>query len=500
MLALLGGATLWIWGDRLTLAGEGERAAGLEIRVRGAEPVSSPEYQVVLETMRSQLNADPGVASVEAGPMGRDGRTTSLRAVLSGDASERDATVDRLQDGLDPGPLKISFAGQAGDLDDAREGAAHDLRLLALGLPLVLLLAAYLGPPLFAAAVLASAAAIGVAAAVAVAAAGLLDSPVMALTGIGAIGLVLPLELFLLLRAGVPRRAVSGGALVAALAFAALAVLGVGYVRSIALGGAIAAVLAAPAAIAASTGFGQTEPTTGRGTLQGLLRNLAAAIRWSRPVAAGIAALAVLTLLLVAVPATRLETVSLTSPFAPAISAVELGACAAIAVLGGALVAAMLSRSPALSLALALTAVLPAAAATGTVVLVFEDGRLETLLDYNSSGGLSLGALATAVAALVAIGLARGTALLVALRRRRGESAEDRLLDAISATGAAAALVSGVGAALAIALLGSGHDFLKQFGATMSVGLLLDLIAVRALIAPALLRVAGTGTAANVGQ
>jgi hypothetical protein len=34
----------------------------------------------------------------------------------------------------------------------------------------------------------------------------------------------------------------------------------------------------------------------------------------------------------------------------------------------------------------------------------------------------------------------------------------------------------------------------------MSVGLLLDLIAVRALIAPALLRVAGTGTAANVGQ
>ena len=296
--AALGAAALAIGGDRLTLAGEGNGRARLEIQVRGTQAVDSPSYQVVLETMLSQLETDPGVASARRGGVSPDGRATSLEVDLRGDSSERDDTVDRLQASLDPGPLELTFAGQAGDLHEAREGAIRDLRLLLLAFPAVLLLAAFLSPPVFLRAVLAAAAAI------VVLIAPLLDSPAMALTGIAPIGLLLPLELFLLLRAGAPRRAVSGASLVATVASVSLVALRVGYLTSIGIGAALASLSAAPAAIVASSSLAPGRSPAGRGGGGGVLRGLAAAIRWSRPAAAGIALMAVLVLLIVSVPAT----------------------------------------------------------------------------------------------------------------------------------------------------------------------------------------------------
>jgi predicted RND superfamily exporter protein len=77
------------------------------------------------------------------------------------------------------------------------------------------------------------------------------------------------------------------------------------------------------------------------------------------------------------------------------------------------------------------------------------------------------------------------------LREWRCSGRGDPALDAISVAGAAAALTSAVGAALALALLGSGLPFVKQFGTAMALGLAADLIAVRALLAPAVLRLGG---------
>jgi hypothetical protein len=129
--------------------------------VREPQAVDSPSYQVVVEAMLSQLETDPGVASARRGGVSPDRRATSLEVDLLGDASERDDTVARLRASLDSGPLELTFAGQAGELHEAREGAIHDLRLLLLALPAVLLLAAFLTPPVFLRAVLAAAAAIG---------------------------------------------------------------------------------------------------------------------------------------------------------------------------------------------------------------------------------------------------------------------------------------------------------------------------------------------------
>jgi hypothetical protein len=160
-VAALGAVALAVGGDRLTLAGEGKGRARLEIKVREPQAVDSPSFQVVLEAMLSQLETDPGVSSARRRGVSPNRRATSLEVDLLGDASERDDTVARLQTSLDPGPLELTFAGQAGDLHEAREGAIHDLRLLLLALPAVLLLAAFLTPPVFLRAVLAAAAAIG---------------------------------------------------------------------------------------------------------------------------------------------------------------------------------------------------------------------------------------------------------------------------------------------------------------------------------------------------
>jgi MMPL family len=88
-------------------------------------------------------------------------------------------------------------------------------------------------------------------------------------------------------------------------------------------------------------------------------------------------------------------------------------------------------------------------------------------------------------------GLARGAALLIPLREWCRNGHADPALDAISVAGAAAALTSAVGAVLALALLGSGLPFVKQFGTAMALALAADLIAVRALLAPAVLRFGG---------
>jgi uncharacterized membrane protein YdfJ with MMPL/SSD domain len=147
--------------------------------------------------------------------------------------------------------------------------------------------------------------------------------------------------------------------------------------------------------------------------------------------------------------------------------------------------------SPALqAVPLALASLLPAAAATGLTVLVFQDGRLTGLLGYSSQGGPVLAGLIAAVCALAAIGVARTVHYATALAEERDVGFRARAIVPLAASrtlpGAAAATI--VGAATTLVLAGAGLVAAKQFGTAVAVGLILDLVLVRALLAPALAR------------
>jgi putative drug exporter of the RND superfamily len=147
--------------------------------------------------------------------------------------------------------------------------------------------------------------------------------------------------------------------------------------------------------------------------------------------------------------------------------------------------------SPALQAApLALASLLPAAATAGLTVLVFQDGRLTGLLGYTPQGGPVLAAVIAAICALAAIGAARTLHYATALAEERDVGFRARAIVPLAASrtlpGAAAATV--VAAAATLVLAGAGLVAAKQFGTAVAAGLVLDLVLVRALLAPGLAR------------
>jgi uncharacterized membrane protein YdfJ with MMPL/SSD domain len=147
--------------------------------------------------------------------------------------------------------------------------------------------------------------------------------------------------------------------------------------------------------------------------------------------------------------------------------------------------------SPALqAVPLALASLLPAAAATGLTVLAFQDGRLTGLLGYSPQGGAVLAGLIAAVCALAAIGAARTVHYAAALAEERDVGFRARAIVPLAGSrtlpGAAAATI--IAAAATLVLAGAGLVAAKQFGTAVASGLILDLVLVRALLAPALAR------------
>jgi uncharacterized membrane protein YdfJ with MMPL/SSD domain len=150
------------------------------------------------------------------------------------------------------------------------------------------------------------------------------------------------------------------------------------------------------------------------------------------------------------------------------------------------------ASSPALqAVPLALSSLLPAAAATGLTVLVFQDGRMTGLLGYTPQGGPVLASVIAAVCALAAIGAARTVHYATALGEERDVGFRARAIVPLAGSrtlpGAAAATI--VAAAATLVLAGAGLVAAKQFGTAVAVGLIFDLVLVRALLAPALARV-----------
>jgi hypothetical protein len=477
--------------DRLSLGGSGTTVTPLKIRVSGPLPVRSGPYRVALTVMRSSLRATPGVIAVSRGPVSDNGRATTLVVTLSDDPGQSEEAVEEIESKLDPGVLRISFAGGADELREARSQSIDDLRLLLLAVPLVALLAvATLGARGALATLFAAAAAVLGAGALCVGISLLVDLSVLALVGAAAAGIPCSVLLCALARRGAEPLTLFAAALASAVAFGSLAALGVGYLAALGVGGVIASLLAAPVAVAAISAATSLWDLAAAdlSPLPRAFDRLVAPLGRSRLVAAAIAVLSIATLAVLALPATRLDAAALGATAPPSIG-LERGLIAAAAGLVAlTAIGTASSRRPLASLAIALSAASAAAAAGGLTVVVFQDGHLQEALDFHPSA-ISVGALAAALVTVAAASAAEGVATLTTIDDRRGDgaAAPPPSLDGYGKLAAAGAISSAITVLFAASLLASSLDFVKTMGFAVAAGLMLDLLLVRGLLAPALL-------------
>jgi RND superfamily putative drug exporter len=132
-------------------------------------------------------------------------------------------------------------------------------------------------------------------------------------------------------------------------------------------------------------------------------------------------------------------------------------------------------------------------AAFGVLVLIFQDGRLEGLLDYTSQGALEQSQ--PIFLAAVAFGLSTdyGIFLLSRIKEARDHGASDREAVALGlqrtgriVTAAAALLCIAIGAFSTSQII-----FIKELGLGTAIAVVLDATIVRALLVPSLMELLG---------
>ena len=145
-------------------------------------------------------------------------------------------------------------------------------------------------------------------------------------------------------------------------------------------------------------------------------------------------------------------------------------------------------------LALAMTA-LTLAAAFGILILIFQDGRFQSLLDYTSQRALDLTIPLVLAALVFAISTDYGVFLLSRVREARTSGQNDR--EAIAGSVAIVGRVVTAAAILFAVSIGafgtSNIVVLKILGIGTALAVLADAILVRCLLLPASLRLVGPG-------
>ncbi len=165
----------------------------------------------------------------------------------------------------------------------------------------------------------------------------------------------------------------------------------------------------------------------------------------------------------------------------------------AILVLGTLLVLWLMTDSVVLPVkALAMNA-LTVAAATGLLVLIFQDGRLRGPLSFSTQTGISQGNYLVLAAIAFALSTDYGVFLLTRIKEARDEGADDREAVALGlqrtgriVTAAAVLLAVAIGA-----FATSQVVFLKEIGIGAVAAVLIDAFIVRALLVPALMSLLG---------
>ena len=137
--------------------------------------------------------------------------------------------------------------------------------------------------------------------------------------------------------------------------------------------------------------------------------------------------------------------------------------------------------------------VLGLSAAFGFLVFVFQDGRLEGLLDYTSQGGLEITQPLVLLAITFGLSTDYGVFLLTRIKEARdaGASNEEAVALGLQRTGrivtaAALLLVVAIGAFATSEIV-----FIKQLGLGTAAAVAIDATIVRALLVPALMKLLG---------
>ncbi len=132
-------------------------------------------------------------------------------------------------------------------------------------------------------------------------------------------------------------------------------------------------------------------------------------------------------------------------------------------------------------------------AALGILTVVFQDGRLENLLNYTSNGGVEPTDFLVAAALVFALSTDYGVFLLGRIKEARDVGAPEREAVAVGLerTGA---VVTAAAILLAVAIGAfstSSISFIQQVGIASATGVLLDAFIVRALLVPSLMALLG---------
>jgi len=137
--------------------------------------------------------------------------------------------------------------------------------------------------------------------------------------------------------------------------------------------------------------------------------------------------------------------------------------------------------------------VLGLSAAFGLLVFIFQDGRLEGLLDYTSQGGLEITQPLVLLAIAFGLSTDYGVFLLTRIKEARdaGATNEEAVALGIQRTGrivtaAALLLVVAIGAFATSEIV-----FIKQLGLGTAAAVAIDATIVRALLVPALMKLLG---------
>jgi uncharacterized membrane protein YdfJ with MMPL/SSD domain len=138
---------------------------------------------------------------------------------------------------------------------------------------------------------------------------------------------------------------------------------------------------------------------------------------------------------------------------------------------------------------------LTAAAATGILVFIFQDGRLTGLLSYTSQGGIEETDFLILAAMAFALSTDYGVFLLARISeaRRQGVGEREAIAAGMQRTGR---LITSASVLLAVAIGAFGLSklvFLKEVGLGVAAAVLIDAFAVRALLVPSLMALLGRG-------
>jgi RND superfamily putative drug exporter len=165
----------------------------------------------------------------------------------------------------------------------------------------------------------------------------------------------------------------------------------------------------------------------------------------------------------------------------------------AILAAGTLLVLWLMTGSVLLPLMAFLMNALTVSAATGLLVLIFQDGRLQGLLDYSSQRGIEQSNYLVLAAIAFALSTDYGVFLLTCIKEAHdhGRSPRESIALGLQRTGR---IVTAAAVLLAVAIgafATSNVVFLKEIGVGAVAAVLLDAFVVRTLLAPALMGLLG---------